>query len=154
MRGWASGGSWRTARESRPHRHWYRTRPGRHRVAGVGPVSRADWLAINARGQRFVVVLAERGDACAERGARAHGALHERTGATDAAWRAAAVITSSISPRAGRSPHAVALWGVLTGEAPDEVPIDISEQRGRVDRRPRQRERSRRGARTPGHVVR
>jgi len=98
-------------------------------VAGVGPVSRADWLAINARGQRSVVVLAERGDACAERGARAHAALHERTGATDAAWRAAAVITSSISRRAGRSPHAVALWGVLTGEAPDEVPIDISEQR-------------------------
>jgi multisubunit Na+/H+ antiporter MnhE subunit len=32
-------------------------------------------------------------------------------------------------PRAGRSPHAVALWGVLTGEAPDEVPVDIDEER-------------------------
>ena len=32
-------------------------------------------------------------------------------------------------PRAGRSRHAVALWGVLTGEAPDEVPVDIDEER-------------------------
>src|SRR5690606_38650572 len=26
-------------------------------------------------------------------------------------------------PRAGRSRRAVALWGVLTGEAPDEIPV-------------------------------
>ena len=32
-------------------------------------------------------------------------------------------------PRSGRSRHAVALWGVLTGEAPDEVPVDIDEER-------------------------
>jgi multisubunit Na+/H+ antiporter MnhE subunit len=32
-------------------------------------------------------------------------------------------------PRAGRSRYAVALWGVLTGEAPDEVPVDIDEER-------------------------
>jgi len=32
-------------------------------------------------------------------------------------------------PRAGRSRHAVALWGVLTGEAPDEVPVDIDDER-------------------------
>jgi len=32
-------------------------------------------------------------------------------------------------PRAGRSRHAVALWGVLTGEAPDEIPVDVDEQR-------------------------
>jgi multisubunit Na+/H+ antiporter MnhE subunit len=32
-------------------------------------------------------------------------------------------------PRAGRSPHGVALWGVLTGEAPDEVAVDIDEER-------------------------
>jgi multicomponent Na+:H+ antiporter subunit E len=32
-------------------------------------------------------------------------------------------------PRAGRTRHAVALWGVLTGEAPDEVPVDIDEER-------------------------
>jgi multisubunit Na+/H+ antiporter MnhE subunit len=32
-------------------------------------------------------------------------------------------------PRAGRSRRAVALWGVLTGEAPDEVPVDIDEER-------------------------
>jgi multisubunit Na+/H+ antiporter MnhE subunit len=32
-------------------------------------------------------------------------------------------------PREGRSRHAVALWGVLTGEAPDEVPVDVDEQR-------------------------
>jgi multisubunit Na+/H+ antiporter MnhE subunit len=32
-------------------------------------------------------------------------------------------------PRAGRSRHAVALWGVLTGEAPDEVPVDVDEER-------------------------
>jgi multisubunit Na+/H+ antiporter MnhE subunit len=32
-------------------------------------------------------------------------------------------------PRAGRSRHGVALWGVLTGEAPDEVPVDIDEDR-------------------------
>jgi multisubunit Na+/H+ antiporter MnhE subunit len=32
-------------------------------------------------------------------------------------------------PRADRSRHAVALWGVLTGEAPDEVPVDIDEER-------------------------
>jgi multisubunit Na+/H+ antiporter MnhE subunit len=28
-------------------------------------------------------------------------------------------------PRAGRSRHNVALWGVLTGEAPDEVVVDV-----------------------------
>jgi multicomponent Na+:H+ antiporter subunit E len=32
-------------------------------------------------------------------------------------------------PRGGRSRHGVALWGVLTGEAPDEVPVDIDEER-------------------------
>jgi multicomponent Na+:H+ antiporter subunit E len=32
-------------------------------------------------------------------------------------------------PRAGRSPQAVALWGVLTGEAPDEIPVDVDEER-------------------------
>jgi multisubunit Na+/H+ antiporter MnhE subunit len=33
-------------------------------------------------------------------------------------------------PRGDRSRHSVALWGVLTGEAPDEVPIDVDEERG------------------------
>ena len=32
-------------------------------------------------------------------------------------------------PRGGRSRHSVALWGVLTGEAPDEVPVDVDEAR-------------------------
>ena len=32
-------------------------------------------------------------------------------------------------PRQGRSRHSVALWGVLTGEAPDEVPVDVDEER-------------------------
>lgn len=32
-------------------------------------------------------------------------------------------------PRTGRSRHNVALWGVLTGEAPDEVPVDVDEER-------------------------
>jgi len=32
-------------------------------------------------------------------------------------------------PRAGRSRHGVALWGVLTGEAPDEIPVDVDEER-------------------------
>jgi multisubunit Na+/H+ antiporter MnhE subunit len=32
-------------------------------------------------------------------------------------------------PRADRSRHGVALWGVLTGEAPDEVPVDVDEER-------------------------
>jgi multisubunit Na+/H+ antiporter MnhE subunit len=33
-------------------------------------------------------------------------------------------------PRDGRSRRAVALWGVLTGEAPDEIPVDVDEERG------------------------
>ena len=32
-------------------------------------------------------------------------------------------------PRGDRSRHGVALWGVVTGEAPDEVPVDIDEER-------------------------
>jgi multisubunit Na+/H+ antiporter MnhE subunit len=32
-------------------------------------------------------------------------------------------------PRGDRSRHGVALWGVLTGEAPDEVPVDVDEER-------------------------
>jgi multisubunit Na+/H+ antiporter MnhE subunit len=32
-------------------------------------------------------------------------------------------------PRAGRSRRNVALWGVLTGEAPDEIPVDVDEER-------------------------
>jgi multisubunit Na+/H+ antiporter MnhE subunit len=32
-------------------------------------------------------------------------------------------------PQGDRSPINVALWGVLTGEAPDEVPIDVDERR-------------------------
>jgi len=32
-------------------------------------------------------------------------------------------------PREGRSPRAVALWGVLTGVAPDEIPVDVDEER-------------------------
>jgi multisubunit Na+/H+ antiporter MnhE subunit len=30
-------------------------------------------------------------------------------------------------PRSGRSRMQVGLWGVLTGEAPDEVPVDVDE---------------------------
>jgi len=33
-------------------------------------------------------------------------------------------------PRAGRSRASVAFWGVLTGEAPDEYPVDVDEERG------------------------
>jgi len=33
-------------------------------------------------------------------------------------------------PRGDRSVRAVALWGVLTGEAPDEYPVDVDEARG------------------------
>ena len=32
-------------------------------------------------------------------------------------------------PRAGRSPINVAMWGVLTGEAPDEVVVHVDEER-------------------------
>jgi multisubunit Na+/H+ antiporter MnhE subunit len=32
-------------------------------------------------------------------------------------------------PRGDRSRHAVALWGVLTGESPDEIPVDIDSER-------------------------
>jgi multisubunit Na+/H+ antiporter MnhE subunit len=32
-------------------------------------------------------------------------------------------------PRSGRSDRGVALWGVLTGEAPDEVPVDVDDER-------------------------
>ncbi|HET9852700.1 MAG TPA: Na+/H+ antiporter subunit E [Candidatus Limnocylindrales bacterium] len=32
-------------------------------------------------------------------------------------------------PRDGRSERAVALWGLLTGEAPDEYPVDVDEGR-------------------------
>jgi multisubunit Na+/H+ antiporter MnhE subunit len=32
-------------------------------------------------------------------------------------------------PRGDRSRHGVAFWGVLTGEAPDEVPVDVDEER-------------------------
>jgi multisubunit Na+/H+ antiporter MnhE subunit len=32
-------------------------------------------------------------------------------------------------PRADRSRHAVALWGVLTGEAPDEYPVAVDDER-------------------------
>ncbi|HET8786546.1 MAG TPA: Na+/H+ antiporter subunit E [Candidatus Limnocylindrales bacterium] len=32
-------------------------------------------------------------------------------------------------PRGDRSVHAVALWGVLTGEAPDEYPVDVDDAR-------------------------
>ncbi|RKQ93200.1 multicomponent K+:H+ antiporter subunit E/multicomponent Na+:H+ antiporter subunit E [Solirubrobacter pauli] len=32
-------------------------------------------------------------------------------------------------PRGERSRHGIAFWGVLTGEAPDEVPVDVDEER-------------------------
>jgi multicomponent Na+:H+ antiporter subunit E len=32
-------------------------------------------------------------------------------------------------PRGDRSPARVALWGVLTGEAPDEYPVDVDDER-------------------------
>ena len=32
-------------------------------------------------------------------------------------------------PRAGRSRHGVAFWGVLTGESPDEVVVDVDDDR-------------------------
>jgi len=32
-------------------------------------------------------------------------------------------------PRGDRSRHGVALWGVLTGEAPDEYPVDVDDER-------------------------
>jgi multisubunit Na+/H+ antiporter MnhE subunit len=34
-----------------------------------------------------------------------------------------------VIPREGRSRREVALWGVLTGEAPDEFPVDVDEER-------------------------
>jgi multisubunit Na+/H+ antiporter MnhE subunit len=33
-------------------------------------------------------------------------------------------------PRGERSRTNVATWGLLTGEAPDEIPVDVDEQRG------------------------
>jgi multisubunit Na+/H+ antiporter MnhE subunit len=33
-------------------------------------------------------------------------------------------------PREDRSRSEVALWGVLTGEAPDEIPVDVDDDRG------------------------
>jgi multisubunit Na+/H+ antiporter MnhE subunit len=33
-------------------------------------------------------------------------------------------------PRDDRSHRAIALWGVLTGESPDEYPVDIDDERG------------------------
>lgn len=33
-------------------------------------------------------------------------------------------------PQGDRSRHSVATWGLLTGEAPDELPVDVDEQRG------------------------
>ena len=33
-------------------------------------------------------------------------------------------------PQGDRSPDGVAVWGLLTGEAPDEFVVDIDEQRG------------------------
>ena len=33
-------------------------------------------------------------------------------------------------PRGDRSRSGVAVWGLLTGEAPDEIPVDVDEQRG------------------------
>jgi multicomponent Na+:H+ antiporter subunit E len=32
-------------------------------------------------------------------------------------------------PQGDRSPDGVALWGVLTGEAPDEIPVDVDDRR-------------------------
>jgi multisubunit Na+/H+ antiporter MnhE subunit len=32
-------------------------------------------------------------------------------------------------PRGGRTAAGVAFWGVLTGEAPDEVPVDVDDER-------------------------
>ena len=32
-------------------------------------------------------------------------------------------------PREGRSRRNIALWGLITGEAPDEVPVDVDEER-------------------------
>lgn len=32
-------------------------------------------------------------------------------------------------PRSGRSDTGVAFWGVLTGEAPDEIPVDVDDAR-------------------------
>lgn len=32
-------------------------------------------------------------------------------------------------PRGDRSPRNVALWGLLTGEAPDEIPVDVDDTR-------------------------
>jgi multisubunit Na+/H+ antiporter MnhE subunit len=32
-------------------------------------------------------------------------------------------------PRAGRSRRNIAFWGLLTGEAPDELPVDFDEER-------------------------
>jgi multisubunit Na+/H+ antiporter MnhE subunit len=43
-------------------------------------------------------------------------------------WRAAPGFVEI--PRGDRSPIEVALWGVLTGEAPDEVVVDVDEVRG------------------------
>jgi len=33
-------------------------------------------------------------------------------------------------PRGDRTRRDLALWGLLTGEAPDEVPVDVDEERG------------------------
>jgi multisubunit Na+/H+ antiporter MnhE subunit len=33
-------------------------------------------------------------------------------------------------PQGDRSRFGVATWGLLTGEAPDEIPVDVDEQRG------------------------
>jgi multisubunit Na+/H+ antiporter MnhE subunit len=63
-------------------------------------------------------------------------------------------------PRGDRSHRGVALWGVLTGEAPDEYPVDVDDERGvlivhLVDASDPDavRERHRRNERTLRHLV-
>lgn len=52
-------------------------------------------------------------------------------------WRAARFCLDAAAkpgfveiPRGDRSNRGVALWGVLTGEAPDEYPVDVDDERG------------------------
>ena len=69
---------------------------------------------------------------------RAAAGLALATGAdvVRGAWRTARFCLGAAAqpglveiPRGDRSPGRVALWGVLTGEAPDEYPVDVDAER-------------------------
>lgn len=111
------------------------TKPGDIALGALLALGVAAWLRPREGGTREVRVPEQVG--AGERLAAAVGLAWDLTRAVvSGTWRTARFCLGGEAapglveiPRGNRSPGGIALWGIVTGDSPDEIPVDVDDER-------------------------